>query len=124
MLHLSTVEVFAETMYTSFQSLVVTIQDPCYEVRQAFLDKLRPLITTRRLPIRFNIIPFLSVYDPMVELTQTARSLVQLNLSRSTPEMRLARWEMPLMNLLHALAHHPDFEIGEESLQDTERYVR
>lgn len=55
----------------SFARLAVTIQDSCYNVRIAFLFKLLSLLQPRKLPPRFNVIPFLTVHDPEADVKST-----------------------------------------------------
>ena len=139
-LHLSTVDKFSEATAPLFLTVALTIQDSCYEVREGFQDKLLPLIAARKLPVRFNIIPFLTAHDPMDELRNKARSFVMLQTRRLGPgarlsifnerpvadygvDARLALWEMPFIRLLHALAHHPDFGLDEEKVVDMAKSV-
>lgn len=44
------------------------LKDPCYHVRITFLTKLVSLLTTRKLPPRFNTIPFLTIHDPEADV--------------------------------------------------------
>ena len=84
-LHLSSVEKFSETITPHFLDVALMIQDPCYEVREIFQDKLIRLVQGRKLPVRFNIIPFLTAHDPVDELRAKAKSFVLLQLRRSPP---------------------------------------
>jgi hypothetical protein len=52
-------------------------QDSCYHVRMNFLSKLVSLLTPRRLPPRFNVIPFLTVHDPEADVKSTVRLVLQ-----------------------------------------------
>jgi sister-chromatid-cohesion protein PDS5 len=48
-------------------------QHPIYQVRISFLAKLISLLTPRKLPPRFNVIPFLTVHDPEADVKNTVR---------------------------------------------------
>jgi len=67
LLHLSTVEKFASIISPKFLRLACVIQDSCFNVRLAFLTKVIALLQPRKLPPRFNVIPFLTVLDPEAE---------------------------------------------------------
>lgn len=84
LLHLSTVEIFANAIAPKFVRLACVIQvrsvlyvpilcqhnyfqDPCFNVRLAFLNKVILLLQPRKLPGRYNVIPFLTVLDPEAE---------------------------------------------------------
>lgn len=43
-------------------------QDPCYQVRLAFVMKLVALLTARKLPHTYNVILFLVIHDPEADL--------------------------------------------------------
>jgi sister-chromatid-cohesion protein PDS5 len=85
LLHLSTIETFANAIVSKFVRLACVIQvrivcfflffadsinclqDSCFNVRLAFLTKVILLLQTRKLPLRYNVIPFLTVLDPEPE---------------------------------------------------------
>lgn len=64
LLHLSTVETYASAIAPKFLRLAVVVQDSCYNVRITFLNKLISLSQPRKLPPRYNVIPFLTIHDP------------------------------------------------------------
>lgn len=47
--------------------LFTFLQDTCFNVRLAFLTKVIQLLQPRKLPPRYNVIPFLTVLDPEPE---------------------------------------------------------
>ena len=57
------------------------LKDPCFEVRQLFLNKLTALITSRKLPARFNVILFLTVHDPEDEIRDKVSFIISLLIS-------------------------------------------
>lgn len=84
LLHLSTIEIFANAIAPKFVRLACVIQvrsipltyspltinglqDPCFNVRLAFLSKAILLLQPRKLPARYNLIPLLTVLDPEPE---------------------------------------------------------
>ncbi|KAJ7599219.1 armadillo-type protein [Mycena floridula] len=123
LLHLSTSEVYATAISPKFIRLALMIQDTCFDVRNRFLIKLVAFLTPRRLPPRYNLIPFLTVLDPEADIKNLATSFVANQLRKSTPEQRLQHFEMIFIRLLHLLAHHPDFETSKEQLIDMSKYI-
>jgi len=92
LLHLSTVPKFATVVSNNIVSLAIMIQvcsrtvrlcpystylkDPCYQVRDEFLRKFISFATHQQLPPHFNVIPFLTVYDPEVDIKNMVRAFV------------------------------------------------
>lgn len=54
------------------------VQDPCYNVRMEFLMKLFPLLTARKLPPRYNLIPFLTVHDPEADVKNRVGDVLRI----------------------------------------------
>ncbi|THH06894.1 hypothetical protein EW145_g3765 [Phellinidium pouzarii] len=124
MIRLATVEMFAEAISQSFVFLAVTVQDPCFNVRLMFLTKLLTLISSRKIPARFNVILFLTVHDPEDEIRDKARSFVTYQFKRSPLDIKLTHWETIFIRLLHVLAHHPDFGMEESKVLDLAKYIQ
>ncbi|KAJ3508895.1 hypothetical protein NLJ89_g5509 [Agrocybe chaxingu] len=142
LLHLSTVEVFANAITPKFVRLACVIQDSCFNVRIAFLTKLVAFLQLRKLPTRYNVIPFLTVLDPEVDTKALASYYVENAKKRLPPGMfgdseglprtnfmpfsavRLEHLEVIFIRLLHLLAHHPDFATDQEELPDMASYVQ
>ncbi|KAI0938430.1 hypothetical protein AcW1_001836 [Taiwanofungus camphoratus] len=123
LLHLSGIEAYSSEIATNFVLLAITIQDPCYQVRITFMDKLVTLLTARKLSPRFNVVPFLSVHDPEADVKNKAKAYVVYALRSMPRAIRLANFEMIFVRLLHLLAHHPDFSVAEENLPDIAKYI-
>ena len=75
-LRLATVKKFADIIAGNFILLAITIQDPCYQVRMTFVNKLIGLLTSRRLPTAYNVIPFLSIHDPEADVISLNKAYV------------------------------------------------
>lgn len=88
LLRMATVKEFAESITSSFATLALVAQDPCYQVRIAFMNKLVPLLTARRLPTSYNVVPFLSVHDPEKDVVDICRAYV-LHAVRAMPKREL-----------------------------------
>ncbi|KAG6864378.1 hypothetical protein C0991_010047 [Blastosporella zonata] len=121
---LSTVELYAQTIAPKFLRIAVTVQDSCYNVRVIFLSKLISLLQPRKLPPKFNIIPFLTVHDPESDVKAMASSYITGALSKMWPAVKTEHLEMIFIRLLHLLAHHPDFSKAHEELLDIAKYIQ
>ncbi|KAG2003330.1 cohesin-associated protein Pds5 [Coprinopsis cinerea AmutBmut pab1-1] len=124
LLHLSTIEVFANAITPKFLRLAVTVQDSCYNVRMEFVTKLVTLLQPRKLPPRYNVIPFLTVHDPEDDVKSLAASYVNGAKRKMPPNIKLENLELIFIRLLHLLAHHPDFSTSHEDLFDIAKYVQ
>ncbi|KAI0371302.1 hypothetical protein BV20DRAFT_1120710 [Pilatotrama ljubarskyi] len=124
LLHLATVQIYAQEVAKYFVSIALTIQDPVYQVRMTFLDKLVALLSKGKLPVQYNIIPFLSVHDPEADVKSKAQAYVVFALRAMPKAMRLVRFEYTFIRLLHLLAHHPDFKVEHEYLPDIAKYIQ
>lgn len=97
LLQLSTVETYAAAMTPKFVRLALMVQvrvtsqssimfadlagqlqDSCFNVRYIFLTKLVALLHVRKLPERYNVIPFLTVLDPESEVKGLVRKMHNL----------------------------------------------
>ncbi|TDL19619.1 ARM repeat-containing protein [Rickenella mellea] len=123
LVQLATVEKFSEAIAPNFVLLALTVQDSCFQVRIGFLTKLVGLLHTRKLHPRFNLIPFLTVHDPEAEVKEKARNNIAFAFRRAPPDLKVSQYEMPFIRLLHVLAHHPDFGLEEDVLQQTAKYI-
>jgi len=81
------------------------------------------LLTARKLPYRFNTIPFLTIHDPEADVRDRAVAYISF-ISRSVPPAaRVDQLEIIFIRLLHLLAHHPDFSTAHENLQEIAKYI-
>ena len=48
------------------------IQDPVYQVRVTFLNKLVSLLSRTKIPIQYNMVPFLTIHDPEPDVRSKA----------------------------------------------------
>ncbi|EDR01919.1 uncharacterized protein LACBIDRAFT_254367 [Laccaria bicolor S238N-H82] len=126
LLHLSTVESYSTAILPKFLRLAVVIQDSCYNVRINFLTKLLTLLQPRKISPRHNVIPFLTVHDPENEVKNMALmvSVLLCGLFINAQAVRVEHLEMTFIRLLHALAHHPDFNTTHDDLLDIAKSVR
>ncbi|KAI9015984.1 armadillo-type protein [Hyaloraphidium curvatum] len=110
-----------------FLKLALVIQDSCYQVREAFGNRLIKYIQVGGLPMRYSVILMLSAHEPEAEL----KHRIKLHLLRRAKAMRIEHekdssadlFELSYVRVLHLLAHHPDFGTDLESLQLFSKYI-
>ncbi|GBE89081.1 armadillo-type protein [Sparassis latifolia] len=118
LLHLANVEAFMPEISPGFVVLALMVQDSCFQVRVQFMDKLVTLLTARKLPVQFNVLPFLSVHDPEADIKNKAKAYVIHSMRTMPKAIRLASFEMLFIRFLHVLAHHPDFSLTPDPFRD------
>jgi len=123
LLHISAIEVYAETLIPRFLRLAVVVQDSCYNVRISFLSKLISLLQSRKLPARYNVILFLTIHDPEEDVKTKASSYVQAAIKKLPAAFKMQHLELTFIRLLHLLAHHPDFSTSPEDMMDIAKYI-
>ncbi|TFK41636.1 armadillo-type protein [Crucibulum laeve] len=125
--HLSTVEKYAVAITPKFLKLAVIVQactDTCYNVRITALTKLITLLQPRKLIPRYNVIPFLTVHDPEMDVKNMASSYVTGSIRKMPPALAIEHFQLIFVRLLHLLAHHPDFNTSHDDLLDIAKYVQ
>ncbi|CAL1708691.1 unnamed protein product [Somion occarium] len=123
LLHLACVHSFAQAISSHFLQLAIILQDPCYQIRMAFLVKLIALLSAQKLPHSYTVIPFLSVHDPEADVKTKAKAFISFAVRSMPKPLRLAAFEMNFVRILHLLAHHPDFAVTSDSLPDIAKYI-
>ncbi|PWN28534.1 hypothetical protein BDZ90DRAFT_218538 [Jaminaea rosea] len=93
------------------------VQDACFNVRSRFLHKLLLYLANqgkaRKLPTRYNAIPFLVAMDPEDENREMVSTWALR--SKALPEAeRVKRIEVTLCRYVHLLSHHEDFKADDE----------
>ncbi|PIL27726.1 hypothetical protein GSI_10879 [Ganoderma sinense ZZ0214-1] len=124
LLRLSAIPGYAQEVSKYFVQIALTIQDPVYQVRMTFLDKLVVALSKGKIPIQYNMVPFLAVHDPEADVKGKAQAYVLFALRAMPKPVRLERFEHSFIRLLHLLAHHPDFRVEQEYLPDIAKYIQ
>ena len=76
MLHLTAIPSYAKEVNKYFVSVALTIQDPVWHVRMTFLDKMLSLLSRSKIPIQYNMVPFLCVHDPEADVKSKSQAYV------------------------------------------------
>ncbi|KAF8999911.1 ARM repeat-containing protein [Hymenopellis radicata] len=120
----SVAPVYSKAISARFEQLALVSQDTCYEVRFGFLTKVFAVLHYQKVPEVYNIIPFLTVHDPEVELRAAASTYITGAINRRPAETRTKFLGGLFIRFLHFLAHHPDFVETHKDLQDHSKYIR
>ena len=114
----------------AFNLLALVAQDPIFDVRTSFLQRLRKYLGYSKLPQRFYTIPFLLAFEPNSSLKSDTTTWVRSRASHFNTLKAQQRDPKPKMimesvfaRLLSLLAHHPDYSNAAEDLIDFARYV-
>ncbi|KAI9491520.1 armadillo-type protein [Zychaea mexicana] len=99
---------------SQFEHLALTIQDTCYQVRYGFAETLMKGIPMNQVHMRYLSVLFLSAHEPEEELLKQVKYFIQ---KRSLKQYdNSVAMETSFVQLLHTLAHHPDFTVATEDL--------
>eukprot|EP00039_Didymoeca_costata_P010566 m.142609 g.142609 ORF g.142609 m.142609 type:complete len:1284 (-) comp14882_c0_seq1:985-4836(-) len=112
----------AEMSPSRFQQLSCLMQDSCTEVRQAFLKTLKKHLLSLLLPKPYFCFLALAGKDPEDNIRHEASSVLEQCIEKQREYAKkfvdkqgaLAQPEYVLPDLIHLLAHHPDFLEVEE----------
>ncbi|KAJ1679500.1 Sister chromatid cohesion protein pds5, partial [Spiromyces aspiralis] len=99
-----------------FRHLALVAQDPCYQVRDAFLTKkLIPALASMRVHARYISTLFLVAHDPEKDIKNNVKHFVAQRLSQIRPggAGTPAISETCFPEFLDLLAHHPDWDDNE-----------
>jgi sister-chromatid-cohesion protein PDS5 len=106
----------------NFNRLIVIAQDPLPEVRSAFVDAIKKYLGQGRLPHRYYSLVFMYAFEPIPSIKNPAftwlkgRAAAFARSNETVMETTFARF-------ISLLAHHPDFSMDAENLQDFIDYL-
>ncbi|KIY45059.1 hypothetical protein FISHEDRAFT_50101 [Fistulina hepatica ATCC 64428] len=127
LLHLVAIELYSRHVSSQFVRLAVVVQassfDSCYNVRLAYLKKVLNLIRQKKLPARYNVIPFLTCLDPEDDVKNEAAKYMNAVMQSMPPALRVNNLELIFIHFLHLLAHHPDFSTELDDLVDMAKCI-
>ncbi|KAF4980587.1 hypothetical protein FZEAL_3440 [Fusarium zealandicum] len=105
----------------SFNKLAELIQDPEFQVRRHFGEKLQNYLTRRRLRVRFYTILFLVAFEPAAALKSRTETWIRSR-ARLPAESKNQVLEAMISRLIPLLAHHPDYSSDVDDLADFANY--
>ncbi|KAF1344561.1 armadillo-type protein [Delphinella strobiligena] len=113
-----------DTLLTAsdFNRLAIIVQDALPEVRAAFITRVKKHLGQARLPHRFYTLVFLLAYEPNISLKDSTATWLRGRAAAFTKTNDTAI-EATFARFLSLLAHHPDFSMELENLQDFVEYI-
>jgi len=117
LLRLASIRMFDEMISAAdFIRLATVAQDPCFQVRRGFLDKLQKYLAAKQLPTRFHTIVFLMAYEPDDQWRDEIATWIRARTNAlSTDRIDM---ESIFARLMSLLVHHPDFGTQYEDIMD------
>lgn len=114
---------FGEYLTSSaFDDLALLVQDPRFEVRDRFVNKIMRYLGQDRISSRFYTIVFLLAFDPSQKLKSQTTTWLRARASYYA-KIKAPILEAIFARLLSLLAHHPDFTSTSEDLEDFVQYI-
>ena len=107
---------------SDFNVLTIVVQDALPEVRASFITRVKKHLGQGRLPPRFYTLVFLLAYEPNASIKDNSvtwlrgRAAAFAKSGDTVMEATFARF-------LSLLAHHPDFSMDIDNLQDFVEYI-
>ncbi|KAK9249177.1 armadillo-type protein [Lipomyces tetrasporus] len=102
--------------------LALLVQDRDFQVRQAFIDKLKRYLAADLLPEKYIPIAFLMAYEPEEEVKDELVTWIRARLAKQQ-QQKTTIMERCFARLLHMLAHHPDYGTDVDDLLDFAQYI-
>ncbi|KAK9455804.1 armadillo-type protein [Dipodascopsis uninucleata] len=102
--------------------LALLAQDKDFQVRQAFIGKLRKYLAADLLPEKYIPIVFLVAYEPEEEVKSELITWIRARLAKQQ-QQKSTVMERCFARLLHLLAHHPDYGTDADDLLDFAQYI-
>ncbi|KAJ3163478.1 hypothetical protein HDU86_000057 [Geranomyces michiganensis] len=104
---------------TDLYKIALVVQDPIYQVRNAFIEKLVLYLSNQSIPFEYNILLMVAAHEPEIELRNKVKHFFirRAKMRRAMDqEGRPALLEHTFVRFLHLLAHHTDFGVDIEDL--------
>ncbi|KAH8553460.1 armadillo-type protein [Umbelopsis sp. PMI_123] len=103
----------------NFEKLALTVQDAVYEVRAGFSEMIIRDLQSGALHPRYFPVLFLLAYEPEKDLLRPVKAFLKKHakVNHGSAVAQKSYIEMSLVQLVHLLAHHPDFGESEEEIK-------
>lgn len=105
-----------------FNELAIVTHDPCNQIRKGFATKLMKYLGQGRLPARYYTILFFCAYEPDSTLLESVTTWIRARRTAFTARKETI-FETAFARLLSLLAHHPDFDTDNETLNIMAKYI-
>ncbi|KAI9343084.1 armadillo-type protein [Zopfochytrium polystomum] len=108
--------------------LVLTIQDPSWEMRDAFVEKLRKHLQDHSIPFKFAVVLAMAGHEPDPGIKQKAKAFFSILAQRSRIGAKASSNHATIESLFPALLHtitlHPDFGTTDGDAADSAKYIQ
>lgn len=107
--------------------MMLTIQDPSWEVRDAFVLKLRKYLVDRKIHFKYSVFLVMAGHEPDLEIKMKAKTFLARLTKRSSiaDESELSSTlESQFTSVLHMISMHPDFGTTDEDAADSAKYIQ
>ncbi|KAI9202801.1 armadillo-type protein [Polychytrium aggregatum] len=109
--------------YQYEESIGMTIQDPYYQVRKNFIEKLGKYASYQLVPLQYLVFFMLAAHDPEVELRNKAKGIFSRKAKQQRSESNGVPVESTLTRFLYLISHLYDFSEINDDLQLTSKYI-
>ncbi|KAI9290101.1 armadillo-type protein [Umbelopsis sp. AD052] len=101
-----------------FEKLALTVQDAVFEVRAGFSEMIIRDLQSGALHPRYFAVLFLLAHEPEKDLMRQTKAFLKKHAKVNHGLVAQKSYiEMSLVQLVHLLAHHPDFGESEEDIK-------
>lgn len=107
---------------SDFNRLTIIVQDALPEVRAAFVERVKKHLGSGTLPPRFYTLVFLLAYEPNATVKESTVTWLR-GRAAAYSKTNETVMEATFVRFLSLLAHHPDFSLDVENLQDFVEYI-
>ncbi|KAJ3030475.1 UNVERIFIED_CONTAM: hypothetical protein HDU68_008891 [Siphonaria sp. JEL0065] len=104
--------------------LMLTIQDPCWQTRDAFVERLRKYLTKRSIPHRYIAILCMAALEPDDDIRKKAHSFLSREAKAASKNDNASTLESVFVDVLHMVTHHPDFGMDVEDISLSAKYIQ
>ncbi|KAI9339312.1 armadillo-type protein [Obelidium mucronatum] len=103
--------------------LMLTIQDPCWQTRDAFVERLRKYLLKRVIPYRYIAILCMAALEPDEDIRVKAKTFLT-RFAKAPRTDDASTLESIFVEVLYMVTHHPDFGTDEEDISLSAKYIQ
>ncbi|KAJ3136348.1 hypothetical protein HK100_001853 [Physocladia obscura] len=93
--------------------LMLTVQDPCWQIRDTFVERLRKYLQARSIPYRYIVILCMAALEPDDDIKIKAKTFL-IRSMKMQKDYGASTLESIFPEFLHMVAHHPDFGMDDD----------
>ena len=107
-------------------NLGLIIQDPNWQIRVSFVERLCKYLQLREIPFKFLALLFIAAHEPMEDLKFKIKSFISRltkQQQNNDGDIKSATVESTFVILLHAISHHPEFSTDEQGIDNSAQFI-